>query len=232
MQLSDIEQDRQLTQRRLDIEELKKRLAQITQEFKAQIDTLTAQVDAITPSTQTGTPTNINLTSSQQVKGAVSQQVAYGTAGGALGFSSKLTWDGSKMGIGAAPKWSSATFAIWRTTDANLSIGVPVALANGVTILSHNDAVTQNRGLELRGSPIMIADITSTLGFFGRTPNGSQTLNPYTPNSQAGSYTSTPGSLATAATLADLNTLRTAYENLRTSYDDLRTKLQNTTLVA
>lgn len=71
----------------------------------------------------------------------------------------------------------------------------------------------------------------STMGFFAATPAAKQTLSAYTTNSQSAAYVATPASLALAATLADLNILRVAYENIRASYDDLRTKLKVTTLV-
>ncbi len=74
-------------------------------------------------------------------------------------------------------------------------------------------------------------DATGGMGFFGAAAAAKQTLNAYTPSIQNFNYTATPASLATAATLADLNTLRLAYENLRASYDDLRTKLRTSTLV-
>lgn len=83
--------------------------------------------------------------------------------------------------------------------------------------------------MNIHGSTITF---TGNLGFFGLTPVAQQTLNAYTTNSQSSTYTSTPAALAQAATLADLNILRVAYENLRASYDDLRTKLKITTLVA
>jgi hypothetical protein len=72
---------------------------------------------------------------------------------------------------------------------------------------------------------------TAALGFFGSTPAAKQTLSAYTTSNRSAAFVSTPGALGTAATLADLNTLRASYEVLRLAYDDLRTKLQTTTLV-
>lgn len=69
------------------------------------------------------------------------------------------------------------------------------------------------------------------MAFFGGTPIVKQTLSAYTTNDQSATYTATPLALINAATLADLNALRTAYENMRAMVDNLRTKVQSTTLV-
>ena len=47
------------------------------------------------------------------------------------------------------------------------------------------------------------------------------TVNAYTPDDESAAYVSTPATLADAATLADLNTLRVAYENLRAMNENL-----------
>ena len=51
------------------------------------------------------------------------------------------------------------------------------------------------------------------------------TLAAYTADDESAAYSSTPAALTDAATLVDLNALRTAYENLRAAFEDLRTQL-------
>jgi hypothetical protein len=71
------------------------------------------------------------------------------------------------------------------------------------------------------------------LAFFGGTRAIQQVLNAYTSDGEGNAYTGIDNLQAGTvyATVADLNTLRGAYETLRASYDDLRTKLQTSTLV-
>jgi len=73
----------------------------------------------------------------------------------------------------------------------------------------------------------------NSIAFFGGTPATQQTLAAYTSDAESGAYTGIDNLQAGSvyATVADLNTLRTAYDNLRASYDDLRTKLIATTLM-
>lgn len=49
------------------------------------------------------------------------------------------------------------------------------------------------------------------------------TLDAYTSDDESAAYSSTPVDLASAATLVDLNALRTAYENLRAQVESIRT---------
>lgn len=87
-----------------------------------------------------------------------------------------------------------------------------------------------NLGLTSGGS-IVIGATAASIGFFNASPATFQVLNSYIPLNLSFLFTTTPAALAQAATIADLNTLRNAYENLRISYEDLRSKLQTTTLV-
>lgn len=133
------------------------------------------------------------------------------------------------LSIGRAAPWGSAIAECHAGTDENFGVSAPVTLADGIAIHSYNDAVNANKGMELRASTLLLS--MTALGFFGATAAAKQTLNAYTTNDRSAAFTSTPVTVATAATLVDLNTLRVAYENLRASYDDLRTKLKTTTLV-
>lgn len=72
------------------------------------------------------------------------------------------------------------------------------------------------------------------LGFWNVTPVVQQATNAYTSDAESSAYTGIDNEQdgSVYAQLADLNTLRTAYDNLRASYDDLLTKLKNTGIVA
>lgn len=72
------------------------------------------------------------------------------------------------------------------------------------------------------------------IGFFGGTEAIQQVLAAYTSDPEGSAYTGIDNlQVGTVyAQLADLNTLRVAYDNLRASYDDLRSKLLTSTLVA
>jgi hypothetical protein len=75
---------------------------------------------------------------------------------------------------------------------------------------------------------------TQKLGFWNATPVVQQATNAYTSDAESSAYTGIDNLQAGTvyATVADLNTLRVAYDNLRASYDDLRTKLITTGIVA
>ena len=75
---------------------------------------------------------------------------------------------------------------------------------------------------------------TQKLGFWNVTPVVQQATNAYTSDGEGSAYTGIDNlQVGTVyATVADLNTLRVAYETLRASYDDLRTKLITTGIVA
>lgn len=122
-------------------------------------------------------------------------------------------------------------FQVHGGTDENFLVTGKVTLSTGVTIRTPTDDATTQQGLELRSDPILFGVSTAQIGFFGGTPASQQTLAAYTANNQSAAYTATPLALINAATLADLNILRVAYENLRVMVEDHRTKDVATTLV-
>ncbi len=80
---------------------------------------------------------------------------------------------------------------------------------------------------------ITIGGPTSSIGFYGTTPQAQQTLSAYTTNAQTIAYLGIATGVGGTpyAIVGDLNSVRLAYENLRLAHDDLRTKLQNLGLV-
>lgn len=161
------------------------------------------------------------------------QQIAVANGAGGFVFDPEFIWTGSKLGVGVATPYVNSIAHFHYSTNQNLVIGDKVALADGVTIRSFDDAAAVQKGLEFRANPIEFGLSTASIGFFGATPVVKQTLTSYTPNSQSSSYTGlATGSAGTPyAAVADLNSLRVAYENLRLAYDDLRSKLQTTTFL-
>jgi hypothetical protein len=146
--------------------------------------------------------------------------LCYATNNVSAGFDAEFAaggWVAQGTAIAVAVK--NATHLKWYGSTGN-SVGAAATL-------------TYRLGLDLATGAFDVAGnltIGGDVGFFGSAAAAKQTLNAYSSNSQA-AYTSTPATLAQAATLFDLNQLRVAYENLRASYDDLRTKLKTTTLV-
>ena len=75
---------------------------------------------------------------------------------------------------------------------------------------------------------------TQKLGFWNATPIVQPVTNAYISDGEGSAYTGIDNAQVGTvyAQLADLNTLRVAYETLRSSYDDLLTKLKTTGIVA
>lgn len=89
---------------------------------------------------------------------------------------------------------------------------------------------------DLGATPLVLGVTGGQIAFF--TTNTSlavikQILNSYTPNNQGVSYSGIANSATGSvfAQVADLNTLRVAYQNLRVAFEDLRFKLQTSTLM-
>jgi hypothetical protein len=72
------------------------------------------------------------------------------------------------------------------------------------------------------------------MAFWGQTKVAQQTLAAYTTVNMAVPFSGIDNTQAGVvyATVADLNSLRAAYEALRASYDDMRTKIVTSTLMA
>jgi hypothetical protein len=122
-----------------------------------------------------------------------------------------------------------------RITDPDGFTGVTMSSADpwmfdvlGMSIMMYSGSFT------VGGATTLEVTSDNKIGFFGGTAVAQQTLNAYTSDAEGSAYTGIDNAQAGTvyAKLADLNTLRAAYETLRASYDDLRTKLKNTTLVA
>lgn len=85
--------------------------------------------------------------------------------------------------------------------------------AAGRALVDDADAATQRATLSAAGrSGSTYTQVYAT---------ADRTIAAYTPDDESAVYSSTPAALADAATLADLNALRVAYENLRAAHTDL-----------
>lgn len=162
-----------------------------------------------------------------------------GTAAGTLAF-------GATPATSGTLRLTNATAVNWRNAGNTADIGISVNASNNVLIGDQTNAATvyllgATAGVIQVGANLTVQGTTTgaivsysggNLGFFGSagTTKGTftqtystadATLGGYTASNQSASYTATPAALGTAATLADLNTLRGAYENLRGLTEDL-----------
>lgn len=114
------------------------------------------------------------------------------------------------------PSLTVATIDRWPVSDLELLVAMAKQVASAQ---AHDQPVSYSQASGTSGSVTGIV-----LG---------ATLNAYTTDAESGAYTGIDNAQAGTvyATVADLNALRTAYENLRAMVDDLRTKLQTTGIV-
>jgi len=64
---------------------------------------------------------------------------------------------GGILSFGTTTPWPGAKFQIHSGVDQNLALAGPLSLPNGVTLHSFNDAISANKGLEFRGSPVLFS---------------------------------------------------------------------------
>jgi len=116
------------------------------------------------------------------------------------------------------------------TSAENTTMGIGFPAANSFNFIVNS---IEHARLDLNGM-LLGSTTTVKMGLWGKTPIVQPVTAPYTPDAQSVAYTGIdnlqPGTVY--ATVADLNTLRVAYENLRVAYDDLRTLVISTGLVA
>lgn len=106
--------------------------------------------------------------------------------------------------------------------------GILVAMSNASFTIQFATA-----GANPRTVSSMLSISPTTIGFWGSAAVIKQILNGYVSNSQNIAYNGIGASVAGTpyAQVADLNSLRIAYENLRQGMEDLRTKMQTSTFV-
>lgn len=112
-------------------------------------------------------------------------------------------------------------------TGTDQNVGGHKTFTGGVDLPDGTVGLGEADGTTLGGPAALI-------GFYGQTPTGQappysttgeaadRTLAAYASTPAAAPYTATPATLGDAATLADLNTLRAAYEAQRAASADLR----------
>lgn len=129
----------------------------------------------------------------------------------------------------------SGDLTVYRTDTAdNLNFGDTTAVASHfyLATVGYTWRLGATDHMSLTTSGVILGAAADTLGFFGAagTTKGTftqtystadATLGAYTSDLESAAYTSTPAALVNAATLVDLNALRTAYEVVRVHHEDL-----------
>lgn len=151
--------------------------------------------------------------------------VGSATPGFGVGFTGTITscentGANSRFLMGQSATAHGTLAWIYNVTEATATCDLNVRTNNSLRFITNNTV-----RITLTGA--------GSMGFFGAAAAAQQTLNAYTSDGEGVAYTGIATGVGGTpyAAVADLNTLRVAYQNLLASYDDLRTKLKATTLV-
>lgn len=241
----------QLSQRRLDVENLNLQIRQLQSginSIKSTIDSLNTKATPVNSgnSAQGGPTINNIVTTFLKAVTFVAAVTFNALANFTSGIFARNTTGASQIQLNGVDSSDNGLYLCNRnnlvsfiSTGSSFNGTNHIAKQTTAALLrfgSNSIGFYLGSGLTIGNSwtpTLNLAMTDTTLGFFGATAAAKQTLNSYSTNTQGSAYSGIATGVGGSpyAQVNDLNTLRVAYENLRASYDDLRTKLQTTTLV-
>lgn len=246
MQYNSLEIEKQLTQRRLDVENLEKNIKNL-QNSLASLKTEVTYLSSSTDSTKGSGDIDSYIVGGivyhamlhtfklavKFLSGIVTSVISPSTDSTAAVKITKadkttnvivVDTTNSRVGIAGSPvagalEVTGGLFSMGTSASNPTAVNYIRMSFDGGTIgdiLSFNSS-TGFKGLQLRGSPLAVGVASGTIGFFGATAASIQTLNAYTTDPESGAYSGIATGVA-GTPYAQLNDLN----SLRVAYENLR----------